>query len=299
MAYCLNCGKALEGSVKFCRSCGSAVPEEVAGAAAAPAPPPPPPVYPQGGAYPPGGAYPQQGGAYPPSGYPQSGGYPSGGSVPPKAGRSLTWLWAGLGALVVIAAVVCVLVFVVFKGGDGKETAAVSTTISTTISGGEIVQTTVSGAATTQTSIAEVSTTVQTVAPTSSTQTTVGKTLTPQQVVTQVFAAMEKQDVDALVALMDPSAFGDLPEGASMDAVKAAMKEELAAMGTMKFSGIKMVVQTTGDTTAIATLTAGVVTVTDTNGQTTSEDVKEASSPVTINLVKVDGKWYLESTPFL
>jgi hypothetical protein len=77
------------------------------------------------------------------------------------------------------------------------------------------------------------------------------------------------------------------------------MAEELATMGSMKFSGIEMSTEITSETTATVTITAGIVTVTDASGETTSEDVKDADSPVTIELVKVDGKWYMESTPFL
>jgi len=77
------------------------------------------------------------------------------------------------------------------------------------------------------------------------------------------------------------------------------MAEQLASMGSMKFSGIEMFTEMSSDTTATVTLTAGVVTVTDTDGQTTSEDVKDSSSPVTVDLIKQDGTWYMESTPFL
>ncbi|HEY5529377.1 MAG TPA: zinc ribbon domain-containing protein [Thermoleophilia bacterium] len=260
MAYCSNCGKPLEGSGQFCRSCGSPVPEQVSGAAAAP--PSPPGAYPQGGAYPPGG------------------------SEPPKAGRSLKWLWSGLGALVVVVAVVCVLVFVVFNHDDGQEAASALTTIA--------------AAATTQMTVPVVSATAQTVATTTSTtETTVQNISDPQKVVLQVFDAMENQDAGALLTLMDPAGLEGLPEGATLDAVKAVMAQELAKLGSMKFSGIEMVTEITSDTTATVTLTAGVVTVTDTDGQTTSEDVKEAASPVTVDLIMHDGTWYMESTPFL
>jgi hypothetical protein len=205
--------------------------------------------------------------------------------VPPKTGHGLTWLLSGIGALVVIVAVVCVLVFVVFRSGDSEEAASALTTT-------PAVETTLATASAD-------SSTEQTSAPTSSTEATSQDTSDPEQVVQQVFVAMENQDVDALIALMDPSALATLPEGETLDAVKSAMAEELAAMGSMKFSGIEVSIEMTGDSNATATLTAGTVTVTDADGVTTSEDVKEADSPVTIDLVNVDGKWYMESTPFL
>ena len=205
--------------------------------------------------------------------------------MPPKRGRGLVWLLSGVGALVVIVAVVCVLVFVVFAGGDDQEA----------MNG----ETMVPLVATTLTTVPSVSTTQQTAAPTSSTEATSQDTSDPEQVVQEIFAAMGNQDVDALVALMDPTVLNALPEGETLDMVKAAMASELAAMGSMKFSGIEASIEMTGETSATATLTAGTVTVTDADGLTTSEDVTEADSPVTIELIKVDGKWYMESSPFL
>jgi hypothetical protein len=269
MAYCSNCGKLLEGAGRFCSSCGGPVPDSAAGwvVASPPPSPPPAPVYSQGGAYPPGGAYPQ------------------GDPAPQKAGHGLTWLLSGIGALVVIVAVVCILVFVVFNGEESEEARSALTTV-------PVVETTLT------TALAD-SATAPTAAPTSSTEATSQDTSDPEQVVQQVFDAMETQDVDALIALMDPSLFAALPEGETLDVVKSAMAAELEAMGSMEFSGIEMSIEMTSEARATATLTAGVVTVTDAEGMTTSEDVKEADSPVTIDLVKVDGKWYMESAPFL
>ena len=115
----------------------------------------------------------------------------------------------------------------------------------------------------------------------------------------QLFAALENQDIDALLALMDPAILGMIPEGEALDAAKAAVKAEMASLGTMEFSGIEMKTEMTSPTTATVTLTAGVVTVTDANGQATSEDVKDATSPVTIDLVLQNGQWYMSSSPFL
>ncbi|HLA81789.1 MAG TPA: hypothetical protein VJP78_09275 [Thermoleophilia bacterium] len=197
----------------------------------------------------------------------------------------MTWLLSGIGALVVIVALVCVLVFVVFAGdNDGQEASA---------------PTNVGGAVSSLTTVPAAVTTAQTVAPTSTTEATVKETSDPEEVVLAVFEAMENQDAGAILALMDPAALGDLPEGTTWEAVEATMVEELAAMGNMEFSGIETFTEMTSETTATVTLTSGTVTVTDSEGLTTSEDVEDADSPVTIDLVKVDGEWYLESTPFM
>ncbi len=103
MASCANCGSPLAEGQQFCGTCGQPVGQ--AGAAATIPPPPPPPPLPEttppplpGEAYGPGPAYVQGGWTSP----------------PPRRGRK--WLWIGLAAVVVVAAIACVLVFVVFDG---------------------------------------------------------------------------------------------------------------------------------------------------------------------------------------
>jgi hypothetical protein len=114
MAFCSSCGNELKDGVRFCASCGQAIPTAVAqavpaapGPGAAPqAPPAIPPAYAQG--------------AYPPPPPPP----------PPGARRSLKWVWIGGGAAAaIIIAVVLVLVLVVFNGENG-DTAGVTTTVS-------------------------------------------------------------------------------------------------------------------------------------------------------------------------
>jgi hypothetical protein len=114
MAFCSSCGNELKGGVRFCASCGQAVPTAVAqpvppapGPGAVPqAPPAVPPAY-APGAYPPG--------MYPPP------------PPPPGARRSLKWVWIGGGAAAaIIIAVVLVLVLVVFNGGHDGDTAGSS-----------------------------------------------------------------------------------------------------------------------------------------------------------------------------
>jgi len=107
---CSQCGKEIPADSEFCTYCGAAT-----GAAAAAAQPPqqPPPAQPtreeppQGQAPPP----PPPGGAAPPPAQPPPPGAPA------KKKSALPWLLGVLG-IAVIAAVVLVLVFVVFKGGE-------------------------------------------------------------------------------------------------------------------------------------------------------------------------------------
>lgn len=268
MPFCSSCGNELRGDEKFCAECGQLVPEpggDTAKAATAAAPPVEATV------------------AYPP---------PPPAPTAPR--RSMKWVWIGGGAAVAVIAIACILVFVVFNGGDGQEAEDVPTTLqaaATTLVTVPVVVT--------ETTAVPTSTTAQTAPPTSTTATAATDVASVEKVVLEVFAAPENQDIDALLAFMDPTLLGVLPAGEALDAAKAAIKAEMVALGTMKFSGIEMKTEMTGPTTATVTLTAGVVTVTDANGQTTSEDVKDATSPVTVELVKQNGQWYMASSPFL
>ncbi len=330
MRYCSSCGTELRGDEKFCAECGQVVPEPgpVAVAAVAAAGAGAAAVAPAGevvaaaaagdetvaavnaetaavaplevtAAYPPPAPLVESAAPIAPPPYAPAA-YPPPPPPPPPAAppRSMKWVWIGGGAAVAVIAIVCVLVFVVFNGGNGQEAEDVPTTLQAAAT----TLVTVPVAAT-ETTATPTSTTAQTVPPTapptSTTTTAAQDSAGAEQVVLQVFAALENQDVDALLAVMDPTILGALPAGEALDAAKAAIKESIAAMGKMKFSGIEMTTEMTSPTTATVTLTAGSVTVTDANGQTTSEDIKESSSPVTVDLVKRDGQWYMSSSAFL
>ncbi len=101
---CSQCGKEIPADSEFCGYCGAtAVP-----AATVAASPPPPPPTPPGGPPPPAqpGSTPTTGSGFPPGQY-----------GPPAKKSPLPWILGILG-LLIIAAVVLVLVFVVFKGDD-------------------------------------------------------------------------------------------------------------------------------------------------------------------------------------
>jgi hypothetical protein len=274
MPYCSSCGNELRGDTKFCAECGAPAPEPAGGATSAPAAAPP---------VPPAAAFVSP--APPPPPFPPPPGAPR---------RSLKWAWISGAAAVVVIAVVCVLVFVVFKGGDDQQASA-----STTIPGGTttVTQPVLSTGTTTA-----LPPTTATTAPVSTTAATVASSddaAAVEAAVMQLFTAMEKQDVELLLNLMDPTILAALPEGDARNAALAAVKAELAALGTMKFSGIKLKVDITSATTAVVTLVAGSVTITDANGKTTTEKVEDSSSDSTMDLVKTNGHWYISSSPFL
>ena len=254
MAYCRSCGKPLEGDEKFCSYCGGAVaqaeaitpPVATPGASAEPVAGEAPLV----GEAPTAGAAPvsayQQVPAYPPPPYPPASGYhappgyPAGAWSQPLPRRSRKGLLIGLAAVVVVAAIACVLVFVVFAGGDAAAT--------------------------------------------------------PEQTVKRLFTAMEDKDADAVLKLMDPQMIKTLPTGDDLNAFKEQLSQNMFDYESVKFSGLKMSTEMTGDTTATVTVTGGKATATDSSGQTKVEDVTEAGAPVSVDLIKQGGSWYLDSS---
>ena len=263
MAFCAHCGNPLVEDAKFCAKCGQATGQaavaaetvaaetsveqavtSIAGVApAAPEPPVVPPVSPPPPPPPPAQAYAQVP-PPPPPGFAQA---PAGGAPyvqaqyggPPRR-RSLKWLWIGLAALVVVAAIVCVLVFVVFDGDRG------------------------------------------------------GGASEPEKVVTKLLNAMEKGDIDTVFDVMDPEMLGLEFGKEFLGLAKEAFRQEMFSEGWVKFSDIEMKTEQTGEDTATVRIVAGKVTMTDEDGTSETEDVKDADEPVEFYTVKRNGKWYLD-----
>jgi hypothetical protein len=237
MANCTNCGSPLAEGQAFCPSCGqpvgaAAVAQTAPGAppmaqAAAPTPPPAPPPYQQA---PP---------AYtPPPAYGPPPGYPPGGYQPPR--KSRMGLWIGLGALIIVIVVACVLVFAVFKDQ---------------IFGGGA-----SG---------------------------------PEQAVQKFLTVMEKKDVDGFFDLIDPASLEEFTSmGMSLDAIKPLLASEMFSYDSIKFNNVKMETEDNGDGTATVRIVEGSVTIVE-DGDTTTEDVQESGEPVEFEVLKQDGKWYI------
>ncbi len=235
MAFCKSCGSPLEGAGKFCVRCGQPVngPEVIPPEAAVAAPP----------AYvPPAGPSPAATYAPPQPTYapPQPTYAPPAAYAPPQQRRSLKWLWIGLAALVVVAAIAAVLVFVVFKGGDGAATA-------------------------------------------------------PEKTVERLLAAAENKDLDALLDLMDPSMMESLGAGDELEVAREEMMEDMFGFESIEFSNIKMSTEETSETTATVTIVEGTVSITDSDGEVETDVIDEETDPVTFDLTKIDGKWYLDS----
>jgi len=204
--------------------------------------------------------------------------------------------------------VACVLVFVVFDDqifGDEETTSTTITESAATTEPGlppatgeppttGTEPTTTSGSSSTTTTSERFDTTTTAGETTSSTVGGSGVAATPEDAVLLLFKAMEDKDFDAFFALMDPVAVEEVLGGLPLDMFKEYMGDDMWSWEAMKFSGIKLETKETSDTTATVTVVEGMVTVTDLEGQTSSESVTDADEPVTFEVVERDGAWYLD-----
>ncbi len=129
-----------------------------------------------------------------------------------------------------------------------------------------------------------------------------GGASSPEQAVEKLLAAYEDKDVDAVFDLLDPEALQDVLDGQSVEEAKADMFSGLyddGSVASIRFSGIKMKVDTTGDDSATVTLTAGKAIITDESGEEDVSDVSEADEPPTIDLIRRDGSWYIDPSSML
>mgnify|MGYP000859082761 FL=1 len=118
----------------------------------------------------------------------------------------------------------------------------------------------------------------------------------PEKVVTRLLDAMEDGDIDTVFDVMDPEMLGSEFGDEFLDMAKEAMRQEMFSEGSIEFSGIKMETEETGEDTATVRIVDGKVTMTDEDGESETEAVSEAEEPVEFNMVRREGKWYLDPT---
>jgi hypothetical protein len=121
-----------------------------------------------------------------------------------------------------------------------------------------------------------------------------GAGTTPEQTVDRLLKVMASKDLDGVLELMDPSMMEALPTGDALEAARQEIEDSLFSFDSIQFSGIEMSTEETSDTTATVTITKGTVKMT-VDGETETEDVSEATEPVTFDVTKIDGKWYVDS----
>lgn len=97
---------------------------------------------------------------------------------------------------------------------------------------------------------------------------------------------------------MDPSLRESLGTGDELEAARQEMMEGMFDFESMEFSNIKMSTEETSETTATVSIVEGTVSITDIDGEIETDDIDEETDPVTFDLTKIDGKWYLDSGSF-
>lgn len=234
--FCPNCGAENTEGSKFCKKCGQVLPELPAGAEMTEQQPV--------AAAPPGMTEPASSptAPIPPGSPPSMAVGPGPGMVtpmPPKKKKSKALpLILGLVALLVVAAVALVLIFVVFKGDSAA-----------------------SG---------------------------------PEKTVEQFLKAVENNDSNGIINVMDPAflrelrrTYGSDYETMLTDAIFAGLPGE-----NVKFSGVKYQTKITGDT-ATVTITEGTLEYEDSFGDRQKEPVDKADLPQ-LDLLKKGDTWYLD-----
>ncbi|MEW6555546.1 MAG: hypothetical protein AB1384_14835 [Actinomycetota bacterium] len=121
---------------------------------------------------------------------------------------------------------------------------------------------------------------------------TTSDTSGPEQVVGDFYTALEKGDVDMLIAAMEPSFRSELEETLGKEYDRYLEDYFFAYFPEdMQVDIRKIETKIDGDT-ATVTVTDATVTYTDENGEMVSEEASEGESD-SLQLVKVDGRWYL------
>jgi zinc-ribbon domain len=139
-----------------------------------------------------------------------------------------------------------------------------------------------------------VTTTGETTATTAGAVTAQGSA-SPEDAVRAFLDAYEKKDMMGVLVLMDPLTVEDAL-GMSIEEAQFVLEGEMFDFQSLSFSGVKLAKESTGDTTATVTITEGSATITDSSGQTSTEDVVDAGEPVTFLAVQENGLWYLDPT---
>jgi hypothetical protein len=125
-----------------------------------------------------------------------------------------------------------------------------------------------------------------------------GGASTPDKAVQKLISAVENKDADAFLDLVDPGTLSMLKAlGMSSDDIKASLAEDVFTYDSIKFSGVKTETEMNGDNAATVTFTGGTVTTVQ-NGEETTEDLVGSEDWSSLQLAKIDGKWYMSADMF-
>jgi hypothetical protein len=116
----------------------------------------------------------------------------------------------------------------------------------------------------------------------------------PEKAVLKYLDAVEDRDVDALFAVINPDDLDELTSsGRTLAEIKDAVKEDIPEDSSVKFSGVKMETDMTGEDRATVTITEGKMTTIE-DGKSVTDDIEDAAEPPRVQVVRQDGKWYVD-----
>lgn len=118
----------------------------------------------------------------------------------------------------------------------------------------------------------------------------------PEQTVNTFFKAMENKDSKLLLSTFSPSSMQALEDqmGSYYTDLESLFSEMMfSTYESMKFEGLKFKTTITGDTATVKVV-EGKATIVDSDGAKTTEDVKNSDAPADLQLIKENGKWYID-----
>lgn len=120
----------------------------------------------------------------------------------------------------------------------------------------------------------------------------------PEEVAANFLKAMENKDAKLLKSTISPSSIKQLEDMLSYGDYGNIDEffEDMffSTYKSMKFSGVKYKTTMEGNDKATVEIVEGKVTIVDMSGNESVEDVKDAETPAELQMVKEDGKWYLD-----
>jgi hypothetical protein len=118
----------------------------------------------------------------------------------------------------------------------------------------------------------------------------------PEATVNTFLKAMEQKDAKMLLGTFTPSSMQALEDqmGSYYSDLETLFSDMMfSTYESMKFDGVKYKTTITGDT-AVVKVVEGTVTTVDEYGDKTTESVKDSDTPAELQLVKENGKWYID-----
>lgn len=124
----------------------------------------------------------------------------------------------------------------------------------------------------------------------------VGSSNGPEQTVDTFFKAMENKDVKLLMSVFSPDSLQTLQDlmGSYYDDVETFFSDVVFSnYQSVRFDGVKYSTTINGNNATVKVV-EGKQTMVDSDGVKTTKDVKDSDTTTVYQLVKENGKWYID-----